>query len=215
MGKKTPTALYAWDMWLGPPQKQGYAGCHPLSPLSALNPPAAVVKTSSVKEVSVAREFVCVCVHACLNLFCRSAAAACLACPWMVPPRGRPQGRLARGRQDPGLPQGLPRPRPWGSDRPGDVPCGPIDAGAAQANRHRQVLRRPLLDRLQGLPGKGVNFTRTVQYNIFEVVNVADLRAPRTVKDRNCAVAPSLACVLNPLPNGRAQAAEWGRSMSP
>ena len=111
VGKKTPTALYAWDMWLGPPQKQGHAGCHPLSPLSALNPPAAVVKTSSVKEVSVAREFVCVCVHACLNLFCRSAAAACLACPWMVPPGGRPQGQLARGRQDPGLPQGLPRPK--------------------------------------------------------------------------------------------------------
>ena len=51
VGKKTPTALYAYGMWLGPPQKQGHAGCHPLSPLAALNPPAAVVKSGSVKEV--------------------------------------------------------------------------------------------------------------------------------------------------------------------
>ena len=36
VGKKEPTLLYAWDMWLGTPERQG-ATCHVLSPLSVLN----------------------------------------------------------------------------------------------------------------------------------------------------------------------------------
>jgi hypothetical protein len=38
VGKATPSALFAWDMWLGTPEMQGQAGCHELSPLSRLNP---------------------------------------------------------------------------------------------------------------------------------------------------------------------------------
>lgn len=37
VGKIEPTVLYTWDMWLGSPAVQPWAGCHPLAPLSALN----------------------------------------------------------------------------------------------------------------------------------------------------------------------------------
>jgi hypothetical protein len=37
VGKNDPTPLYTWDMWLGPPKRQGHMGCHDLSPLHVLN----------------------------------------------------------------------------------------------------------------------------------------------------------------------------------
>lgn len=44
VGKKEPTPLYCWDMWLGKPAEQGTAACHELSPLSVLNPPDSTDK---------------------------------------------------------------------------------------------------------------------------------------------------------------------------
>jgi class 3 adenylate cyclase len=37
VGKSDPTPLFTWDMWLGPPKRQGPMECHPLSPLHVLN----------------------------------------------------------------------------------------------------------------------------------------------------------------------------------
>jgi len=51
VGKSDPTPLYTWDMWLGPPKRQGHMGCHKLSPLHVLNSAQANSATAAVTMV--------------------------------------------------------------------------------------------------------------------------------------------------------------------